>query len=53
MDLTDGSFDRVGPNEEVARVEAVLKAAQLGGGLESLLGNMVVRCHPLLQKCFA
>jgi hypothetical protein len=41
MDRPDGSFDRVGPDEEVARVEAMLKAARLGGGLESLLGKLV------------
>lgn len=41
MDRPDGPFDDVGPDEEVARVEAMLKSTRLGGGLESLLANLV------------
>ena len=41
MDRPDGPFDGVGPDDEVARVEAMLKAVEFAGGLEKLLVNMV------------
>lgn len=41
MDRPDGPFDAVGPGDEVARVEALLRAAEFGGGFEKLLANVV------------
>src|SRR5262249_23440850 len=41
MDRPNGPFDPVGPDDEVARIEALLSAAELGGGLEKLLANLV------------
>jgi hypothetical protein len=41
MDRPNGPLDSVGPDEEVARIEAMLKSVRLGGGLESLLLNLV------------
>ncbi|MQA29080.1 MAG: hypothetical protein GEU82_04470 [Luteitalea sp.] len=41
MDRPDGPFDPVGESDEVARVEAMLDAANLAGGLEMLLLKMV------------
>jgi hypothetical protein len=41
MDRPDGPFDAVGPDDEVARVEALLRAAELAGGLENLLVDLV------------
>ena len=33
MDVPDGAPGEVGPDDEVARVDAMLGAARLGGGL--------------------
>jgi hypothetical protein len=41
MDRPDGPFDPVTADDELARVEALLGAAELGGGLEKLLANLV------------
>jgi hypothetical protein len=41
MDRPNGPLDEVGPNEEAARVEAMLKSNGLGGGLENMLLNLV------------
>lgn len=40
-DRPDGPFDRVGRDDEIARVEAMLQAGQLAGGLEKLLSKLV------------
>jgi hypothetical protein len=36
-----GPFDQLGPGDELARIEAMLGAVQLGGGLESILARLV------------
>lgn len=41
MDRPVGPFDAIGPDDEVARVEAMIKSTQFGGGLESLLTKLV------------
>ncbi|HON35366.1 MAG TPA: hypothetical protein PLY52_03530 [Methanothrix sp.] len=43
MDRPDGPFDRVSPEDEIARVESMLESTRkgLGGGLENLLVNIV------------
>ena len=41
MDRPAGPFDPVAPQDEVARVEALLRASQFAGGLEGLLSNLV------------
>lgn len=41
MDRPEGPFDATAPEDEVARVEAMLKASQFAGGLEAMLLNLV------------
>lgn len=41
MDRPAGPFGAVGPDDEVARTEAMLQASQFAGGLEALLSNLV------------
>lgn len=41
MDRPEGPFDRLSGDNESQRVEAMLAAATLGGGLEKILANLV------------
>ncbi|SDY88762.1 WD40 repeat domain-containing protein [Nitrosomonas sp. Nm58] len=41
MDRPEGPFDSITPDDELRRVEAMLKSARLGGGLENLLSKLV------------
>ncbi|MFB9266612.1 hypothetical protein ACFFWD_26225 [Bradyrhizobium erythrophlei] len=41
MDQPDGPFDPVGPDDELARVNALLAAPQPGGGVEAMVSRLV------------
>ncbi|MGY5775084.1 hypothetical protein [Rhizobium sp. LEGMi135b] len=41
MDRPEGPFDAVGGADETRRVEAMLKATPLGGGLEAILARLI------------